>query len=143
MFGDQQGQSLLLYLNDIIVFSSSVTQYLQRLETVLGRLRNQGLKAKLEKCAFFQRKKVNYLGHVISSKGVSTDPAKIEAVAKWQRPRQVSHLCSFLGFASYYRRFVEGFAKLASPLHKLVADFADEVQKWVGTSFWCDMDTSV
>nr|XP_043898190.1 uncharacterized protein LOC122779681 [Solea senegalensis] len=128
MFGDQQGQSLLLYLDDIIVFSSSVAQHLQRLELVLGRLQDQGLKAKLEKCAFF-RERVNYLGHVISSTGVSTDPAKIAAVAKWQRPHQVSDLRSFLGFASYYRRFVEGFAKLASPLHKLVADLTGTKSK--------------
>lgn len=128
MFGDQQCQSLLLYLDDIIVFSSSVSQHLQRLEVVLSRLQREGLKVKLEKCAFFQRE-VSYLGHIISCQGVSTDPAKIEAVAKWQRPSQVSELRSFLGFASYYRRFVEGFAKLASPLHKLVAELAGSRSK--------------
>lgn len=123
MFGDQQCQSLLLYLDDIIVFSSTVTQHLQRLEVVLGRLQKEGLKVKLQKCAFFQ-KEVRYLGHIISSQGVSTDTSKIEAVAKWQRPRHVSELRSFLRFASYYRQFVEGFAKLAGPLHKLVAELA-------------------
>ncbi|XP_060780518.1 uncharacterized protein LOC132888512 [Neoarius graeffei] len=124
MFGDQQCQSLLLYLDDIIIFSSSVQQHLQRLETVLGRLHNEGLKAKLEKCAFFRRQ-VNYLGHVISHEGVATDPAKIEAVATWKRPSHVSELRSFLGFVGYYRRFVEGFSKLAGPLHKLVADLSN------------------
>lgn len=112
MFGDQQGQSLLLYLDDIIVFSSSVDQHLQRLEMVLGRLQREGLKAKVEKCAFFQQQ-VSYLGHVISNRGVATDPKKVEAVANWPRPSNISELRSFLGFASYYRRFVEGFAKLA------------------------------
>lgn len=123
MFGDQQGQSLLLYLDDIVIYSSSVEQHLQRLEMVLGRLQKEGLKAKLEKCAFLQQE-VGYLGHVISSQGVSTDPKKIEAVANWRRPSQVSELRSFLGFASYYRRFVNGFAKLAGPLHQLVAELA-------------------
>ena len=123
MFGDQQGQSLLLYLDDIVVYSSSVEQHLQRLEMVLGRLQKEGLKAKLEKCAFFQQE-VGYLGHVISSKGVATDPKKIDAVANWRRPSHLSELRSFLGFASYYRRFVNGFAKLAGPLHQLVADLA-------------------
>ncbi|KAL4007870.1 hypothetical protein ACER0C_001722 [Sarotherodon galilaeus] len=123
MFGDQQCQSLLLYLDDIIVFSSSVSQHLQRLEMVMKRLQQEGLKAKLEKCTFFQPK-VNYLGHVISCEGVSTDPAKVDAVAKWQCPRSVSELRSFLGFASYYRRFVEGFATLAAPLHQVVAKLA-------------------
>ncbi|KAI2668517.1 Retrovirus-related Pol polyprotein from transposon 17.6 [Labeo rohita] len=124
LFGDQQCQSLLLYLDDIIVFSSSVDQHLARLEVVLSRLQREGLKAKLSKCAFF-KKEVHYLGHVISSEGVSTDPGKVEAVAQWPRPTNVSELRSFLGFASYYRRFVEGFAKLAAPLHRLVAQLAN------------------
>lgn len=121
IFGDQQCQSLLLYLDDIVVFSSTVEQHLDRLEVVLGRLQQEGLKAKLGKCAFFQRE-VKYLGHVISDAGVSTDPSKVEVVANWQPPTTISELRSFLGFASYYRRFVEGFAKLAAPLHKLVAE---------------------
>ncbi|KAG1955424.1 thy-1 membrane glycoprotein [Pimephales promelas] len=120
LFGDQQNQSLLLYLDDIVVFSSTVQQHLDRLEVVLCRLQRENLKAKFTKCAFFQEE-VRYLGHVISSKGVATDPSKVEVVANWQPPTTVSELRSFLGFASYYRRFVEGFAKLAAPLHKLVA----------------------
>ncbi|KAL7870478.1 hypothetical protein SRHO_G00079750 [Serrasalmus rhombeus] len=121
LFGDQQCQSLLLYLDDIVIFSSTVTQHLERLDLVLGRLQHEGLKAKLEKCFFFQRE-VSYLGHVISDQGVATDPSKIQAVAGWRTPSTVSELRSFLGFSSYYRRFVEGFAKLAAPLHKLVAE---------------------
>ncbi|KAM9318687.1 uncharacterized protein KZ484_022953 [Pholidichthys leucotaenia] len=101
---------------------------MQRLELVPGCLQEQGLKAKLGKCAFF-KKEVKYFGHVISSQGVSTDPGKIEAVARWQCPLTVSKLCFFLGFTSYYRRFVEGFAKLASPLHRLVADLAGTKSK--------------
>ncbi|KAL2099271.1 hypothetical protein ACEWY4_005751 [Coilia grayii] len=128
MFGNQQGHTLLLYLDDIIVFSASVSQHLQRLEIVLSRLQQEGLKAKLEKCAFFRRE-VGYLGHIISSQGVSTDPAKVEAVAKWQRPKHVSELRSFLGFTSYYRRFVEDFARLAAPLHKLVAELVGSKSK--------------
>lgn len=123
LFGDQQCQSLLLYLDDIVVFSSSVDQHLARMEVVLSRLQTEGLKAKLSKCAFF-KKEVHYLGHVISSEGVSTDPGKVEAVAQWPCPTSVAELRSFLGFASYYRRFVEGFAKLAAPLHRLVAQLA-------------------
>ncbi|KAF7701749.1 hypothetical protein HF521_001032, partial [Silurus meridionalis] len=87
VFGDQQCQSLLLYLDDIVVFSTSITQHLERLEVVLSRLEREGLKARLEKCAFLQQE-VKYLGHVISSRGVATDPSKIEAVAQW--PRQMT-----------------------------------------------------
>lgn len=74
----------------------------------------------LEKCRFFG-KEVQYLGHLISHEGVSTDPAKVSAVARWPCPSTVTELRSFLGFASYYRRF-EGFIKLAAPLHRLVAE---------------------
>lgn len=95
---------------------------------VLGRLQKEGLKAKMEKCAFFQQQ-VSYLGHVILSQGVSTDPKKVETVANWPRPSHISELRSFLGFASYYQRFVEGFAKLAKPLHQLVADLAGTKSK--------------
>lgn len=122
IFGDQQCQSLLLYLDDIVVFSSTIAQHLERLSVVLGRLEQEGLKVKLPKCAFFQQE-VRYLGHVISAQGVATDPSKIEVVANWQPPTTVSELRSFLGFASYYRRFVEGFARLAAPLHRLVSEF--------------------
>ena len=115
IFGDQQCQSLLLYLDDIVVFSSTFQQHLERLEVVLQRLKYESLKAKLSKCAFFQHE-VRYLGHIISAKGVSTDPGKVEAVASWQPPTTILELRSFLGFASYYQRFVEGFAKLAAPL---------------------------
>lgn len=108
MFGDQQGRSLLLYLDDIVVFSSSVAQHVERLEVALSCLECEGLKVKLSKSAFFQRE-VRYLGHVISAPGVSTDPSKIEAIAKWKCPTSVSELHSFLGFASYYHRFVEEF----------------------------------
>uniref|UniRef100_A0A8P4KLL6 Gypsy retrotransposon integrase-like protein 1 n=1 Tax=Dicentrarchus labrax TaxID=13489 RepID=A0A8P4KLL6_DICLA len=121
IFGDQQCQSLLLYLDDIVVFSSTVEQHVERLQVVLERLRHEGLKAKLSKCSFF-RKEVNYLGHVISADGVSTDPGKIDVVANWPIPTTASELRSFLGFASYYRRFVEGFAQLAAPLHRVVAE---------------------
>ncbi|XP_077944044.1 uncharacterized protein LOC144388217 [Gasterosteus aculeatus] len=96
-------------------------QHLQRLDVVLARLKQERLKAKLSKCTFFQPE-VRYLGHIISANGVATDPSKIEAVAKWQPPQTVSELRSFLGFASYYRRFVEGFATLAAPLHRLIAE---------------------
>ena len=119
IFGDERFRSLLLYLDDIVVFSSSFETHLERLEVVLRRLRQHNLKLKMNKCHFFQTE-VKYLGHIISSKGVATDPEKIRAVAEWKRPNTLTELRSFLGFASYYRRFVEGFAQCAAPLHRLV-----------------------
>ncbi|KAL1277560.1 hypothetical protein QQF64_024233 [Cirrhinus molitorella] len=102
LFGDQRHQSLLLYLDNIVVFSSSVAQHLERLEVVLGQLKWEGLKAKLEKCVFFKQQ-VKYLGHVVSSQGVATDPGKVEVVANWACPGSVTELRSFIGFALYYR----------------------------------------
>ncbi|KAI2654721.1 Retrovirus-related Pol polyprotein from transposon 17.6 [Labeo rohita] len=119
IFGDQSLHALLLYLDDIVIFSSTFDQHLERLEMVLSRLQTHNLKVKLKKCNFFQTE-VGYLGHVISAAGVATDPEKIRAVAEWSRPNSVRELRSFLGFASYYRWFVEGFAGLVAPLHKLV-----------------------
>lgn len=101
--------------------SSTIDEHLDRLGAVLSRLQQEGLKVKLSKCAFF-KKEVKYLGRVISCDWVSTDPDKVSAVANWPRPSSVSELRSFLGFASCYRRFVEGFAKKAAALHRLVAD---------------------
>lgn len=90
-FGDKHIQSLLLYLDDIVVFSSTVEVHLKRLKVVLGRLQKQGQKAKLTSCAFFQQE-VWYLGHVISDKGVAADPSKVQVVANW-RPPVLSRNC--------------------------------------------------
>lgn len=120
ILGDQHFQSLLLYLDDVVVFSSSFEQHLSRLGLVLTRFRECGLKVKWSKCSLFQRQ-VSYLGHVISAEGVATDPEKTRVVAQWPRPSTVAELRSFLGFAGYYRRFVKHFSQLAAPLHGLAA----------------------
>lgn len=86
IFGDQSFTSLLLYLDDIVIFSSSFQQHLHRLELVLSRLKEHNLKLKLSKCHFF-KEEVQYLGHVISAQGVATDPSKIQTVLEWKRPR--------------------------------------------------------
>lgn len=112
-------QIVLIYLDDLLVFSSTFQDHIVRLETVLKRLRDTGLKVKVEKCHFLQPK-VKFLGHEVSAQGISTDPDKISAVAKWPIPSTVKELRSFLGFCSYYRRFIEGFSQTAGPLHDVV-----------------------
>ena len=131
IFSDQHFQSLLLYLDDVIVFSSSFDQHLIRLQMVLARFREHGLKVKWSKCSLFQHE-VSYLGHIISTQGVATDPGKIRAVVEWQQPVNFKELRSFMGFAGYYRRFVEGFSRLAAPLHALSAIGSPKTQKSKG-----------
>ena len=113
------GEQCLIYLDDIIVFSSTFDEHLQRLANVFAALRGAGLKLKPSKC-FFAQKEVHYLGHVISTAGVSPDPAKTEVVSSYPIPTDSKQLRQFLGLANYYRRFVPDYSKIAEPLHKLL-----------------------
>lgn len=112
-------QIVLIYLDDLLVYSSTFDEHLARLETVFKRLRETGLKIKVEKCHFLQPE-VRFLGHQVSAQGVSTDPDKINAVQEWPTPSTLKELRSFLGFCSYYRRFIQGFSQIAGPLHDVV-----------------------
>ena len=109
----------LVYLDDIIIFSKTVEQHLALLRDVLSRLRRAGLKVKPSKCHLLQTS-VHYLGHVVSAKGIETDPGKVKCVSNWPIPTTSKELSSFLGLASYYRRFIKNFAHVAAPLHVLI-----------------------
>jgi len=108
----------LVYLDDIVIYSSSFEEHLVRLELVFERLRYARLKLKPSKCSLFQRK-VAFLGHTISESGVAMQEEKIEAVKKWPVPKNLHDVRSFIGLCSYYRRFIAGFADIAAPLHAL------------------------
>ncbi|PIK49501.1 hypothetical protein BSL78_13606 [Apostichopus japonicus] len=97
----------LVYMDDIIVFAKSLEEMKDRLVKVLDRLAEFGLKISPDKCQFGCRS-VKYLGHIISEKGVETDPDKLEALKSWPRATNVRDLRSSLGFAGLYRRFVSG-----------------------------------
>ena len=115
-----QWQMCLVYMDDVIVFGRDFEEHPVRLGEDFERFRQAGLKLKPSKC-FLLRPKVPFLGHVISADVVSTDPDKIRAVEQWPTPSNVSDVRSFLGLASYNRRFIEDFAEIASPLHRLTA----------------------
>ena len=91
---------LLVYLDDIIIYGKTFEDELARLRVVFKKMREAKLKLKPKKCHLF-KKKVAYLGHVVSAEGVSTDPDKIEAVKQWPAPKTVTEVRSFLGLASY------------------------------------------
>jgi len=93
-------------------------EYLQRLTAVLTRLRDNGLKLKPSKCRLLQ-KHVAFLGHIASEDGVSTDPEKVRAITDWPTPENLREVRSFVGLCCYYRRFVEGFAKISAPVHAM------------------------
>ena len=119
----------LLYLDDVIIFSKTFDEHLERLGKVLSRLSEASLKISPKKCHFFQSE-VTFLGHVVSKEGVSTDPDKIAAVKNWREPTTVKQLKSFLGFCSYYRRYVQSFANIARPLYKLCDKSSKLLKGW-------------
>ncbi|KAL4017964.1 hypothetical protein IC575_021549 [Cucumis melo] len=118
VFKDFLDSFVIVFIDDILIYSKTEAEHEEHLHQVLETLRANKLYAKFSKCEFWLRK-VTFLGHVVSSEGVSVDPAKIEAVTNWPRPSTVSEIRSFLGLAGYYRRFVEDFSRIASPLTQL------------------------
>jgi hypothetical protein len=124
---------VIVYINDILISSGSLEEHAEHLRKVFQRLRENKLYAKLEKCEFGVTE-VDLLGHRITQEGLKMDDHKVKAVLDWEPPKSVSALRSFLGLASYYRKFIKNFVKMAAPLINLL-------KKSVGTYEWdgaCD-----
>ena len=118
VFRAQLDRSVLVYIDDILIFSRDADEHAEHVEWVLQQLRLNGYYANPDKCEFFQDR-VNFLGHVISADGVAVQQHKVDAVAKWPTPQCVSDVRRFLGLTGYYRRFVAGFSGIAGPLSDL------------------------
>lgn len=110
-----QNEKCLVYLDDIIVFSTSLQEHIQRLRDVFTRLRKANLKIQLDKSEFLCHS-VPYLGHIIGKDGVRPNPDKIEIIKKFPVPKTSRDIKSFLGLLGYYRRFIKNFAKVTKPL---------------------------
>ncbi len=110
------GNSVYIYLDDIIIASKDMTSHM---DTLQERLQQVGLKLKLTKCEFL-KPKIKFLGHEVDEKGIHTVDDKIAAVAKYPQPKTVENVKSFLGLAGYYPPFIKSFAARTSPLTKLL-----------------------
>ena len=107
-----------VYIDDILVFSRTLDEHLQHLQSVLQRLKQAGLKLNPRKCHFITQE-VEYLGHIVTPDGLKTNPRLVEAVVSFPTPKSVQQVRQFLGLSSFYRRFIPNFAKMAQPLHSL------------------------
>ncbi|GKC90903.1 putative reverse transcriptase domain-containing protein, partial [Tanacetum coccineum] len=109
---------VIVFIDDILIYSKSRKEHEGHLKLILNLLKKEELYAKFSKCEFWLSK-VQFLGHVIDSEGIHVDPAKIEAIKDWASPKTPTEIRQFLGLAGYYRRFIEGFSKIARPMTKL------------------------
>ncbi|KAI3726230.1 hypothetical protein L1987_66027 [Smallanthus sonchifolius] len=111
-------QFVIVFIDDILIYSKSQEEHEEHLRLILELLKQEQLYAKFSKCDFWIRE-VQFLGHVINEKGIYVDSAKIEAIKNWAAPTTPTEVRQFLGLAGYYRRFIEGFSKIAQPLTAL------------------------
>jgi hypothetical protein len=119
VFMEYLDRFVVVFIDDILIYSRSESDHEEHLRLVLQKLRDNQLYAKFSKCEFWIDK-VPFLGHIISNGGITVDPAKVKEIMEWRVPTTVTEIRSFLGLAGYYRRFIEGFSKIAKPMTSLL-----------------------
>jgi hypothetical protein len=135
VFMEYLDRFIVVFIDDILIFSKTMEEHEEHLRLVLEKLRSNQLYAKFSKCEFWLTE-VTFLGHVISTGGVSVDPGMVKDVLNWMSPTTISEIQSFLGLAGYYRRFIRDFSKIAKPMTKLLEkNKAFEWTKECQTSF--------
>jgi hypothetical protein len=128
VFMEYLDKVVIMFIDDILVYSSCEEEHEERLHLVLQKLQGRRLYAKLSKCEF-RLKQVAFLGHIISKGGISMDPSKIQDVLSWNAPMSVGNIRSFPRLADYYRRFIKGFSKITEPMTELLEK--DKKFKWI------------
>jgi hypothetical protein len=129
IFMDYLDKFVVVFIDEILIYSVNEEEHEEHLRLVLQKLRENELYAKFTKCEFWL-KEVSFLGHIITNRGIAVDPSMVSDVLKWEAPRMVSEIMSFLGLAGYYHRFIEGFSKIVKPLTTLLEK--DREFKWTG-----------
>jgi len=119
VFMKELDKFVVVFIDDILVYSKDGVEHTEHLQIVLSRLQEHKLYAKFSKCAFWL-KEVAFLGHVLSAEGIAIDPSKVREVLNWKQPQTVTEIRSFLGLAGYYRRFIANFSKIAKPMTSLL-----------------------
>ena len=127
IFHDYLDDFVVVFLDDVLIYSKSMSDHVLHVEKVLSLLREHKLFAKISKCEFGV-KQVEYLGHIVSEEGMAVDPKKIAVIRDWPSPTNVHEVRQFVGLASYYRSFIRGFSSIASPLTRLLRQ--DVVFTW-------------
>jgi hypothetical protein len=120
VFMEYLDKFMIVFINNILIFSKNDEEHDEHLHLVLQKLRENQLYTKLNKCKFWL-KEVSFLGHIISEGGISVDPNKVKDILSWKTPQNVLDIRSFLGMAGYYRRFIERFSKISKPMTELLA----------------------
>jgi hypothetical protein len=118
VFMPELDKFVVVFIEDILVYSKNEEEHEQHLRIILQRLRDHQLYAKFSRCVFWL-KEVPFLGHVISAEGIAVDSSKVQEVLDWKSPRLVTQIFSFLRLVGYYRRFILNFSKIAKPMTKL------------------------
>jgi hypothetical protein len=119
VFMPELDKFVMVFIDDILVYSKNMEEHEELLRIVLQRLREHQLYAKFSKCEFWLSE-VPFLGHVISAEGIAVDPGKVWDVLNWEPPRTVHQVRSFLGLVGYYRRFIPNFSKISKPITELL-----------------------
>jgi hypothetical protein len=110
---------VVVFIDDILIYSKNEEEHARHLRIILTRLREHQLYAKFSKCAFWPEE-IQFLGHVLSAKGITVDPSKVKDILEWKPPTTVHQVQSFLGLAGYYRQFILDFSKLVKPITSLL-----------------------
>ena len=119
VFVPELDKFMVVFIDDILIYSKNEEDHTEHLRVVLTRLREHKLYAKFSKCEFWLWK-VPFLGHVLSKNGISIHPSKVQEVKDWKALTSVHEVRSFLGLAGYYRRFISDFSKIAKPMTRLL-----------------------